>query len=434
MLQLDRGQVGNREAFSNAARPSKIDLTRGLTSGGGAENRVPGMPRKRTVLLAWELGMGLAHARRLLAIAVSLKARGWSPVVAARELWACVDEYRAADIPMLPAPHHLGLGREAAQFKARSFADVLAASGYRGPRWLSPTVLGWDSLLDLVKPELIIADFSPMLMLAAYGRIPALAVGDGFVLPPPHLARMPVLRPEGTEMPTEPELLAHAAAVQAQRGRAVPQSLPSLVGGQAHVVCTFPETDLYAQFRLEPASGPIGGSPPPAKAPAQNGIFAYLAADFGPSAKLLQVLAASGPPLEAFVRDASDEMKSRLRALRVRVHDTPPRLSEVAERASLAVHHGGVGTIEAFVALGRPQLLLPRHFEQSLNAAGLVRLGVAMRLRPSFSVSEGAAIVAQAVASSALAERAGEVAGQLEKRPSRSLECVAAHSERLAAP
>ena len=40
----------------------------------------------RRVLLAWELGAGLGHARRLLTVALTLRARGWDPVVAAREM------------------------------------------------------------------------------------------------------------------------------------------------------------------------------------------------------------------------------------------------------------------------------------------------------------------------------------------------------------
>ncbi|HUO55411.1 MAG TPA: nucleotide disphospho-sugar-binding domain-containing protein, partial [Rhodoblastus sp.] len=223
-------------------------------------------------------------------------------------------------------------------------------------------------------------------MLAAYGRIPVLAVGGGYVLPPAHLPRMPALLPGRSDMPDEPTLLANAAAVQRQRKLPAPHSLPSLIGGAAHAVCTYPETDVYADLRAEPASGPLESSSRPLGRPERKAVFAYLAADVRPTARLLQVLAKCGFPVEVFVRDLPDRMKSALRVANVRVHETPPPLAEVAERSSLIVHHGGIGTAETALALGRPQFLLPKHLEQSLNAANLVRLGVAMRLEPNFSL------------------------------------------------
>ena len=381
--------------------------------------------RGRTALLAWELGMGLGHARRLLAIASALKARGWAPVVAARELWACAREYRDANIPLLQAPIHRGLTpREGVKFRARGFADILAAAGFRDVQALLPTVLGWDGLIDLVRPDVIVADYSPILSLAAYSRIPVLAIGDGFVLPPEHLPKLPVLRSAESEMPDDRTLLANAASIQRQRGAPVPQTLPSLIGGDARVVCTYPETDIYAALRLEPAIGPIDHALTPLDRPAKSALFAYLAAGFGPTMKLLQALAASRFPLEAFVRDIGEEAKRGLREMGVRVHDAPPRLSDVAARASVIVHHGGIGTAEAAVALGRPQLLLPSHFEQSLNASRLLRLGVATSLRANFSPEEASQSISEAMSSDMLAHKAQETAARVARRPGRSLERI----------
>jgi len=386
------------------------------------------MARNRTALLAWELGDGLGHAKRLLTIAAALRARGWSAVVAARDLWACASEYRAANIPMLQAPSHRGVGF----LRARSFADLLAACGYREIETLLPPVLAWDGLIEFVRPDVIVADFAPLLALSAHGRIPVLAVGDGFVLPPAHLPRMPALRSGPSEMPDEPALLANAVAVQRQRKRSIPPTLPSLIGGQAHVVCTYPETDIYADLRVEPASGPLDKSLSPLGPPSSQAAFAYLDMHFAPTAKLIEILAGCGFPVEMFVRDLSDRAKGALRETNVRVHETPPSLAEVAERSRLIVHHGGIGTAEIALALGRPQFLLPKHLEQSLNAASLRRLGTATRLKSDFSLAEGSAALSEAVSSKSLAESAQDVAARLAKRPSMSLERIVGLCEKLA--
>ena len=328
----------------------------------------------------------------------------------------------------MQAPRHRG-----ANFIGRSFADVLAASGYREIETLLPPVLAWDGLIDLVNPGVIVADAAPLLSLSAYGRIPVLAVGDGFVLPPAHLPRMPALLSRPSNMPDEDTLLANAAAVQRKRGQSSsPRTLPSLIGGQARVVCTYPETDIYARLRIKPASGPLESPPAPLGRPLHRAVFAYLAADFAPTAKLLEVLARCGFPVEAFVRDLPDRMRGALRAANIRVHETPPLLVEVAERSNLIVHHGGIGTAEMALALGRPQLLLPKHVEQRMNASNLLRLGVAMRLEPDFSLEDGSAAVSEALSSKSLADKAQETAARLAGRPSVSLDRIIGLCEELA--
>jgi UDP:flavonoid glycosyltransferase YjiC (YdhE family) len=161
-------------------------------------------------------------------------------------------------------------------------------------------------------------------------------------------------------------------------------------------------------------------------------IFAYLAADFPPTNKLLHVLAHSGHTVEAFVRDISNVTKQNLRALNVTVHDTPPNLSQIARRCALIVHHGGIGTIEACMALGRPQVLLPRHLEQRLNALNATQLSVALELKRTFSLAEAAAVISEALHSETLSKSARELAVELTVRPLVSLDQIIAACEELA--
>lgn len=51
------------------------------------------------------------------------------------------------------------------------------------------------------------------------------------------------------------------------------------------------------------------------------------------------------------------------------------------ERASLVVHHGGIGTCGRALQAGLPQLIVPSGFDQFDNAERVVRLGVGVRIR-----------------------------------------------------
>src|SRR5262249_8381472 len=107
-------------------------------------------------------------------------------------------------------------------------------------------------------------------------------------------------------------------------------------------------------------------------------------------------------------------------------------LAEVADRSSIMVHHGGIGTIEACLALGRPQVLVPRHLEQSLNCATLSVLGNSLRLSPSFLLSSARSLLIEAAHSKRLAQKAIEIAEKVSQRPLESLDRIIAECDDLA--
>jgi hypothetical protein len=371
------------------------------------------------VLLAWEMGAGLSHATRLLVVAKALKALGFAPIVAARDISTLVDQYRAEDILIVQAPAHKSQVSQGKVFQARSFADIVAACGFQRLEALWPVVVAWDSLLDLIRPAAVVADYCPILPLACLGRTAVVTIGDGFVVPPGNLPNFPRLQSKGTEMASEEVSLANACEVQRRRGiSCLPASLPSLIAGDASVVCTFPELDVYARYRQAPATGPLVSLLTPVSFSAKTSLFAYLAADFPKTRKLLQAILDSGVPAAAYVRDAPDELKHALRARGLTIYDKPPPPERAFAEASLIVHHGGIGTIENCAMLGRPQLLLTRHLEQSLNASLVRSQGIADTLRSEFTLAQAAAQIREMCCSPEWAGRAGELALSIRQRKS----------------
>jgi hypothetical protein len=387
-----------------------------------------------TVLLAWEMGAGLSHATRLLIVAKALKADGWTPIVAARDISTLVDQYRAENISVVQAPQHKSQVPPGEVFRACSFADIVAACGFQSVESLWPVVVSWDNLLDLIRPTAVIADYCPILPLACLGRVALVTIGDGFVVPPAHLPKLPQFQSKGTKMASEEVSLAHACEVQRRRGiRCLPTSLPKLVAGDASVVCTFPELDIYAPHRQVPATGPLTSHLAPVSVPAKPSLFAYLAADFPKTRKLLQAILDSGIPAAAYVRDAPDELKQALRARGLTVHDDPPPPQRAFAEASLIIHHGGIGTIEACLMLGRPQLLLPRHLEQSLNGSLTRSLGIADTLKSEFTLTQATAQIRELCCSLEWGARAAKAASSIsQRRPGRSLELIVESVSRLA--
>lgn len=87
--------------------------------------------------------------------------------------------------------------------------------------------------------------------------------------------------------------------------------------------------------------------------------------------------------------------------------------SQVFRRASVVVHHGGIGTVSQALAAGVPQLVMPLAFDQPDNAAHLERLGVGRTLFPNqFTPDRLAPLLRQLTQSSEIAAACAEYAAR----------------------
>ena len=330
--------------------------------------------KNRRILLAWEMGAGLGHIRRLLVLARALKQRGWEPIIGQRNIHTIADEVAAAGFQQFQNPQHRSLAPPGQPFRGYTFADILGVCGFARRDALVPVVQVWDAMLDLIRPAVIVGDYSPILPLAARGRYPFVAFGDGFVVPPPLKEPFRPLRQHGAPTFDAAAMLGMVQDLLGERGQPAIESLAELVAGDQQAVITFPDLDVYGAIRPVPALGPLDEPPPMIPLPEGQPVklFVYLAADYGDTRKVLQAIADSKVPAEAFVRDAPDDLKNALRQRGIKVYDQPPPLAEMLKDATGIIHHGGMGTLETALCIGRPQLLVPRHLEQSLNARNLV--------------------------------------------------------------
>ena len=374
----------------------------------------------RTILFAWELGDGLGHVSRLLRIAERVRAAGVRCLIAVRHLELAGRAVQAAGFEVLQAPlARVEPIRGPDGTQPVTVGDILGAVGFSSVDRLAPLVAGWRSLVELVAPAMVLTDYSPTANLALYGGpVPWVPIGDGFTLPPFETDRFLPFRKARPAFEND-HLMAVVSAVQAQRGRPTPARLPLLFEGTRRYVVTLPELDPWARARSVPAIGPIAPPPQPVETPPSEAYFAYLSADFAHTARVLEGLQASGRPGSVFLRDSTPSRRDEWRQRGLTVWDRPQDLRAMAERAAVIVHHAGVGTAEQALGLGRPQLLVPRHFEQFANTDSLGRLGVAIALRGNgkFSPEDVGRALAMTLGEGRFRARAEEVGRSLARRP-----------------
>ncbi len=134
--------------------------------------------------MGWELGAGFGHVQPLLNVARELARHGHRPVFAVKNLLEAAPLLNSEPFPVLQSPlwpTRRMRGEQA--FRAASYADILAIRGFADPEELYPLVRGWRSLIDVVRPDLIVCDHSPTLCLAAYRSVPVVMIGTGFTVP-----------------------------------------------------------------------------------------------------------------------------------------------------------------------------------------------------------------------------------------------------------
>ncbi|MEQ9331486.1 nucleotide disphospho-sugar-binding domain-containing protein [Thalassobaculum sp.] len=381
------------------------------------------------VLFAWELGDGLGHVSRLLRIAERLRSAGMACRFVVRNLELAGRAAQSAGFEVLQAPiARVEPIRGPDGTQPVTVGDILGAIGFGSVDRLSPIVAGWHALVELTRPDLVVTDYAPTMNLALFGGpVPWIPIGDGFTLPPCETERFLPFR-RARPAYDEEHLRSVVAQIQAGRGRPTPDRLPQLFEGSARFVITLPELDPWRRARKIPAIGPIDPPPRPVESAPTEAYFAYLSAGFPYTERVLGGLLASGRTGSVFLRDSTAAQREGWRKRGLPVWDTPQNMRSMAERAAVIVHHGGVGTVEQTLGLGRPQMLVPRHFEQFANADSLGALGVAVGLRGGgkFAVEDVGRALACVVDDPGYRDRAASRARELADRPLGALDTVTA--------
>lgn len=375
-------------------------------------------PTKK-ILMVWELGDGHGHVNRMLPIARGLAARGISCQFVVRWLQNG-NQVVGEGFPVLQAPLILPKSEFPAQPPVAALSDIMETIGYCRPTELGAMIDGWTGLYDLVRPDLIVTDYSPTATLSARDRFPVVAIGDWFTLPPAHQPNFPELRPIGRRVP-EATIVEHTNEALRQRGIRELKFLPEIFAADGNFIVTLPELDPYATLRRDTFTGALAELPDPIMhiKPTQD-YFGYLSLGHKATEKVLTALVDSPWRGSLYLRDGTPAQRRTWRERGLTIYDEPQDLVEMARRSAAILHHGGLGTSEMMMALGRPQFFVPRHLEQVLNAQmiGSMKSAVGVRGNGLFEIDHVHQALGHLLTTPIFPERAAAKAEALQARGS----------------
>jgi hypothetical protein len=335
-------------------------------------------------LYAWEHGANLGHVGRFEPVAQQLKQAGHGVTFAVRETEAC-SVLLGDRFPWLQAPV---LAPKPISHPPINYADILLAAGYDDPVVLWGLFVAWRTMLQLMRPDLIFADYAPTAILAARTLgIPVMLYSSGFGVPP-NRSPMPVMRPwepvaDEQLKASDAKVLSCINVVLERTGSTRLQHLCDLFDVAENALLTLPELDHYygrengRYWGMLPSIEVMPRSPiiwPAGKGPR---LFAYIRHDPEVASILINCIADAGCPSIIFYPEWSSQIAL---PLTVTVITAPADLSQIAAQADVGIAHG-TGTISAFLRAGKPILCVASHLEQFLFGLRVAQIGVGLVVR-----------------------------------------------------
>ncbi|HEY4998771.1 MAG TPA: nucleotide disphospho-sugar-binding domain-containing protein [Usitatibacter sp.] len=340
------------------------------------------------VLCAWEFGGDLGHVRRLVPIAVELRAMGHEVAVAFRDSayleMARAEGFESFIAPLLRAPRTVSPS-------PLNFSDVLLNLGFDDRRGLAGALRAWRSFYELMAPDVVVADYAPTGLIAAReAGIPRVTVGSGFSLPVLQ-DPLPALRPwasidRGVLRALDDRLLESVRASLGAMAEPAPRHAFELFEAQAHLLCTFPEIDPFGPRQGVEYVGPQGDATSGLDlrwrdTPGKR-VFAYLKPRNPRFEAVLSGLRALDAEVLVAAPGMAPDQAQAASTARMLVVGEAVNLDLVLPGASLCVAHAGSGLAARALVAGVPMALLPLQLEQFLIAKRIENAGSAAVVSP----------------------------------------------------
>jgi len=351
---------------------------------------------------AWELGAGLGHAGRLKPLAQEALSRGHRVTMGLRDLVHTDALLSDVGVPRFQAPFWLHKVHGVPNPPA-NLAEILLSCGYLNANALQGLFVGWCNMLAELKPDLVVADYSPTAVLAARSLgICSVTVGIGFFLPP-DVSPMPSLRDwesihPGRLVASDAQMLKAINTVLERAGAAPLERAVQALHGDVPMILTWPELDHYGRSELPggqrwwgPSMLPQAGLKPEWPVAAGSKVFAYLKSEHPDHELVLKALAKLGCRTVCYLPEVASGRPPPVSDPLINYSRGPVDLGVTFADCDLCICHAGEATLAQSLVAGVPVLLLPTQSEQFLIARQVDKMGAginaASRPRPVDYVS-----------------------------------------------
>lgn len=329
--------------------------------------------------MANEFGVGHGHVASLAKLGSALVAH-----VPACKITYCVPNPEAALRVGIEAGtiihfnvEQLGSQQEAAGGGTlHGIGPFLAGKFAAAPQSFSRRLTFWTDLIARERIDIAVAEYAPTLLMAARGKAPALALGNGYTLPPPEAAAFYSPVGKGQSDPAAEQMLAEKLNVLLhQAGTRRISALPRMFKADAYALMTIPLFDPHWEVREQDYLGLDRASVAPRPAGHYSGALAYFSMRHT-AQKAAQLMRHLDVPVDAYMAGASAEELGIGDCSHIRVRGTLFNFAEEMPGKAVIIHGGTLGTTAAAMYAGVPQVALYHFDEHQANAYAARRAGI----------------------------------------------------------
>lgn len=380
------------------------------------------------LLYTWEYGHDLGHVSVFLPIAKELRNKGWQiifsiPYLAGNGKAKLILESEGFDYLEIP-------GADVAddQIRVDNHVQLLnSLPGFRSEIDFEYFFAEWLLIIDRIKPDVVVGDFSVIALLAAQTRgIKTVCLDLGFFVPPPvsTIKDLPSfsMHDQGSLEPecspalleeTATSILEYVNKVLTNRGGTPLSSFLELYKSDLRLILNYPELIQFNGQDAENIFGAVisnnGGITPtwPKASVRRPKVFVYLKLGATETARVAEALAGfEDTSVLMYIPKCTDAVKTALERPHITVSDKPFNIEQVFADANLVICHAGAGMIAQSLLHGIPMLVFPQHLESRLNAARLVSLGAGMQPQKGCDSKKLQYLIHQALCEPMMAARA----------------------------
>ncbi len=341
-----------------------------------------------TLLIGWELGGNRGHAQRIREIRRTALQMGLRVEMALQDI-TCLgtdDTGGAWQAPLWPMLNRPLRG------VPPTMAGVLSGVGAEKAGAVRAVIRAWDRIISAVKPDIIVTDHAPALLMTARGRVPAVATGTGFTLPPCTGDTLPAVLGADSQPGMQERLLERINSEIAAAGAQPITRLPQIFDADERVIATHSELDPYRGMRTEPLCRPTAAGAASEKAGQDDALLIYSHGNISPEAPFWRASSEVFARVDAYIEGCTPGHVRMAEKFGIRLHERPVDLA--ACDAGRALSHGGLGFVSTMLEAGVPQVIAYYDLEKQCTASAVQQLdaGVALSMAGMNHQSAGAAL------------------------------------------
>jgi len=348
--------------------------------------------KKRKILFTWELGKGLGH---LMGIKNDIEDLGesYEVYIAARNLSQVRALIANQQVKLLPAPFMLGSAPGHIE-DTLSYAHLLGNCGFGDADTLHSLVDAWQTLFDLIDPDVVVYEHSPSAIVASLDyKFLKIHRGTGFTCPP-------ISKPLGVFFPED---MCSSKNNQVEAYEKYILHTVNTVLKRKHLKALTALSDIYAipdsieiaassvfdhfarvpdgKTRYVGVRNPAPATPPKWPQVAGVRIFVYINV-FDNITPLLCALKNSKQPTIVYSSSIPRSALQPFECDSLVLADTPVDIASIGESCGFAITNGSFNIGCQLLQAGIPQLIIPLHREQQMFAKRLKTLGCCLAANP----------------------------------------------------